>query len=59
MQGKVPIMEDINLEIKRGELIAVIGPVGAGKVISGARLRVTRQPNVTTPLDVTPEHTAR
>ena len=32
MKGKVPILENINITIKRGELVAVIGPVGCGKV---------------------------
>ena len=30
--GKEPILQDINLTAKKGELIAVLGQVGAGKV---------------------------
>lgn len=30
--GKEPILQDINLTVKKGELIAVLGQVGAGKV---------------------------
>ena len=30
--GKEPILQDINLKVKKGELIAVLGQVGAGKV---------------------------
>lgn len=33
MKGTVPVLEDLNFKIKTGELVAVIGPVGAGKVI--------------------------
>ena len=29
--NKVPVIEDINLRIKKGEVIALIGPNGAGK----------------------------
>ena len=30
--GKEPILQDINLKVKKGELIAVLGQVGSGKV---------------------------
>ena len=30
--GKDPILQNINLTVKKGELIAVLGQVGAGKV---------------------------
>jgi len=30
--GKEPTLQDINLTVKKGELIAVLGQVGAGKV---------------------------
>ena len=30
--GKEPILQDINLSVKKGELTAVLGQVGAGKV---------------------------
>lgn len=30
--GKEPILQDINLTVNKGELIAVLGHVGAGKV---------------------------
>lgn len=30
--GKEPILQDINLTVKKGELIAILGQVGAGKV---------------------------
>lgn len=29
--GKEPILQDINLTVKKGELVAVLGQVGAGK----------------------------
>lgn len=41
--GKEPILQDINLTAKKGELIAVLGQVGAGKVgiLSTALLNLT------------------
>ena len=30
--GKDPILQDINLTVRKGELVAVLGQVGAGKV---------------------------
>ena len=30
--GKEPTLQDINLTVKKGELVAVLGQVGAGKV---------------------------
>lgn len=30
--GKEPTLQDINLKVRKGELIAVLGQVGAGKV---------------------------
>ena len=35
--GKEPTLQDINLTVKKGELIAVLGQVGAGKVCIPAR----------------------
>ena len=33
MNGKVPKLEKITFNIKKGELVAIIGEVGSGKVI--------------------------
>ena len=32
MLGKVPKLDNLNFSIKKGELIAIIGEVGSGKV---------------------------
>jgi ABC-type polysaccharide/polyol phosphate transport system ATPase subunit len=30
----VPVLEDINLTVKKGELVGILGRVGAGKVLA-------------------------
>lgn len=35
--GKEPALQDINLTVKKGELIAILGQVGAGKVSISTR----------------------
>ncbi len=31
--GKNEVLKDINLEIKKGEVLAIIGPSGSGKAL--------------------------
>ena len=38
--GKEPTLQDINLSVKKGELVAVLGQVGAGKVGAPSPYRV-------------------
>ena len=36
-----PTLEDINLTVRKGELIGILGRVGAGKVSQGLVIRVS------------------
>ena len=43
--GKLEVLKDINLEIKKGEIVAILGPSGSGKSTLLRCINLLEKPN--------------
>ncbi|MCG4691377.1 ATP-binding cassette domain-containing protein, partial [Phocaeicola vulgatus] len=43
--GKLEVLKDINLDIKKGEIVAILGPSGSGKSTLLRCLNLLEKPN--------------